>query len=226
MTMHMPKDCGRLLAVGGLLTALGAAPFTLHAADGDDPLVTAARQLLDGIEVRGTWRNPLMPAGTGQETGSPGDAGRSATLELAALAAPAPTAEQVLTFSLVTRAMDVKTEKVAAIDGQVISAGRYGGTAVFADGRIANKEFTFSFDFRKGAGPFYGYSTYTFVDGSSLVMRFEGMLVPGQPMVGHYTVLSGSGIYAGATGSGRFEKVDDPWENANLYKGSLRITTR
>lgn len=136
-----------------------------------------------------------------------------------------PAGEQELAFQLVTRPIDVKTEKIAEIDGQAVSTGRYAGTAVFADGRIANKEFTFSFDFRKGAGPFYGYSTYMFVDGSSLVMRFEGILESGKSMRGQYTVLSGSGIYQGATGSGYFEKVDEPWEKANLYKGVLKIST-
>ena len=167
-----------------------------------------------------TYRAPT------QDRTRKGNGRQWAALGLLGFAALAPAAEQTLTFSLVTRAMDVKAEKVAAIDGQVVSTGRYAGTAVFSDGRLANKEFTLSSDLRKGAGPFYGYSTYTFVDGSSLVLRFEGTLTPGQPMVGHYTVLSGSGIYAGATGSGRFEKVDDPWDNANLYQGSLRITTR
>lgn len=133
--------------------------------------------------------------------------------------------EQVLAYTLVTRAMDVKTEKVAAVEGLVVSAGRYAGTAIFENGRIANKEFTLSYDFRKGAGPFYGYSTYTFVDGSALVMRFEGVQEPGKPMLGRYTVLSGSGAYAGATGTGYFEKIDDPWENANLFRGSLQIRT-
>lgn len=133
--------------------------------------------------------------------------------------------EQVLDFSLVTRAMDVKTEKLAGIEGLAVSTGRYAGTAVFADGRIANKEFIFSFDFRKGAGPFFGYSTYTFVDGSSLNLRFEGTLAPGKPMRGAYTVLGGSGAYAGASGNGHFEKADDPWEPANLYTGRLRVVT-
>lgn len=144
---------------------------------------------------------------------------------LCGASASAGAGEQVLAYTLVTRAMDVKTEKLAAVEGLVVSAGRYAGTAIFEDGRIANKEFLFSYDFRKGAGPFYGYSTYTFVDGSALVMRFEGVLEPGKPLLGRYTVLSGSGAYAGATGTGYFEKVDDPWENANLFRGSLQIRT-
>lgn len=151
--------------------------------------------------------------------------GLLAAIAIAAPAALSQAGQQELAFQLVTRAIDVKTEKVAEIDGLAVSTGRYAGTAVFADGRIANKEFTFSFDFRKGAGPFYGYSTYMFADGSSLVMRFEGTLEPGKPMLGRYTVLSGTGMYQGATGTGQFEKVDDPWEKANLYKGVLKIST-
>lgn len=133
--------------------------------------------------------------------------------------------ERELTFQMVTRAIDVKTEKVAEIDGQLVSTGRYAGTVVFTDGRIANKEFTFSFDLRKGAGPFYGYSTYMFLDGSTVVARFEGTLEAGKSMRGQYTILSGTGIYQGATGNGYFEKVDDPWEKANLYKGAMKIST-
>ncbi|WP_211166971.1 hypothetical protein [Aromatoleum evansii] len=152
---------------------------------------------------------------------------RGFLLGAALVAAPALglAAEQELRFQLVTRTIDVKTEKIAEVEGQMVSTGRYAGTAVFADGRIANKEFTFSFDFRNGAGPFYGYSTYTFTDGSSLTLRFEGVVEPGKPMLGRYTVLSGSGLYKGASGTGHFEKIDDPWEKANLYKGVLNIST-
>lgn len=144
---------------------------------------------------------------------------------LCLFALPALAGEQTLAFRLVTRAIDVKTEKFAAVDGVMVSAGRYAGTAVFEDGRVANKEFIFAYDFRKGAGPFYGYSSYTFVDGSALAMRFEGVLEPGKPMLGRYTVLSGSGQYAGASGDGHFEKLDDPWDGANLFQGRLRIVT-
>lgn len=142
-----------------------------------------------------------------------------------AFAQVVPAGEHELNYRLVTRGIDVKVEKVAEVEGQMVSTGRYGGTAVFEDGRIANKEFVFAFDFRKGAGPFFGYSTYTFTDGSMLVMRFEGTLESGKPMRGEYTVLSGSGIYEGATGSGYFEKDSEPWEKANLFNGKLSIST-
>ena len=146
-------------------------------------------------------------------------------LGLFCLSSAGYTAEQVMKFQLVTRGLDVKTEKIAEIEGTAVSMGRYAGTAIFEDGRIANKEFTFSFDFNKGSGPFFGYSTYTFTDGSSLTMRFSGVATAGQPLAGDYNILSGTGSFAGATGTGNFVGVKDPWEKANFYKGSLNVTT-
>ncbi len=148
-----------------------------------------------------------------------------ALLSACCLSASAFAGTENLEFQLVTRAMDVKTEKVASVEGQMVGMGRYAGTAFFKDGRVANKEFIFNFDFNKGSGPFFGYSTYTFADGSALVMRFDGNSKAGQPMEGAYTILSGSGIYAGASGSGSFKSSKDAWKSANLYTGNLKITT-
>ena len=73
MTKHMPEKRRHLLAIAGLLTALGVVPLTQPAAAGDDQLVTAARELVADLETRGTWRNPLMPLATGQEPGPSAD---------------------------------------------------------------------------------------------------------------------------------------------------------
>ena len=48
-----------LLAVG--LAAGAATP----ACAGDDPIVDAARQLMQGASTRGAWHNPLAPEATG-----------------------------------------------------------------------------------------------------------------------------------------------------------------
>ena len=77
MTKHTPENCRCRLALGGLFATLGVALLTPPAAAGDDPLVTAARQLVGGLETRGIWRNPLRPLATGQE--------------------PSPSADEVLT---------------------------------------------------------------------------------------------------------------------------------
>ncbi len=42
------------------------------------------------------------------------------------------------------------------------------------DGRVASKDFVYSRDQSKGTGPYSGYSTYTFEDGSTITARFTG----------------------------------------------------
>lgn len=137
----------------------------------------------------------------------------------------ASAADQVLDFKLVTRPVDVKALDHKAVDGQSVGTGKYFGVANFKDGRTASKDFIFSWDFNKGNGPFFGYSTYTFEDGSSITARFAGTLRAGQPMHGEYTIVSGSGVYAGAKGSGVFDAMPHKLAEGNLYSGRLMVTT-
>jgi len=99
------------------------------------------------------------------------------------------------------------------------------GVAFFKDGRVASKNFVFNVDYNKGAGPFFGYSTYQFEDGSSITARFAGTQRTGQPVHGEYTVLSGTGTYAGAKGTGTFDAVPHKLTGANLLSGKFSITT-
>jgi len=96
---------------------------------------------------------------------------------------------------------------------------------VTKDGRVASKEFIFNADYNKGSGPFFGYSTYQFEDGSSITARFAGTQRAGQLIHGEYTVVSGTGAYAGAKGSGTFDGVAHKLTGANLLNGKLKITT-
>ena len=94
----------------------------------------------------------------------------------AALVVAASTAlagEQVLEFKLITKPIDVKVIEAANVEGQTVVSGKFFGVAVFKDGRIGVKEFVHSADMFKGSGPFYGYSTYTFEDGS-ITARYTG----------------------------------------------------
>ena len=134
-----------------------------------------------------------------------------ATAALAGLLAAAPqrstAADQVLEFKLVTRAIEVKAFDAKNIEGQSVGVMKAHGVAYFKDGRVASKDFTSSWDHHKGAGPFCGYITYTFDDGSTMVARVAAVSLGGGQFRGDYTVLSGSGAFAGAKGMGSFESM-------------------
>ena len=132
--------------------------------------------------------------------------------------------EQILEFKLVTKPIDYKITEVANVEGQSVASGKLFGVAYFKDGRIAVKDFVNSADLLKGAGSSHGYSTYTFDDGSSITASYVGTIKEGK-VKGEYTILSGTGTYANATGTGSFESVPSAFKGANLYDGKFVVKT-
>jgi len=148
----------------------------------------------------------------------------SAAVAAACLAAGSVAAEeQTLKFRLLTKKVSGAVMEVANVDGRTVGAGEYVGVAVFEDGRIAYKEFVSMMDAGKAEGSYSGYSTYTFQNGDSLTLKFIGGW--GQKRNGgDYEVLSGTGAFKGASGTGRFDALKEPWDGANLYEGSFTLT--
>lgn len=89
-----------------------------------------------------------------------------------------------LEFRLVVMPVEVKSFEVANVEGQNVSLMKMTGVAFFKDGRVAAKNFVFNADYTKGSGPFFGYSTYQFEDGSTITARFAGTQRAGQPVHG------------------------------------------
>ena len=134
-------------------------------------------------------------------------------------------AEQNLEFKFVIMPTDLKVVQAPNIDGQVLSAGKYFGVAFFKDGRVAVKDFIGAGDLKNGLGPVRGYSTYTFEDGSSITASYVGEL-KATGAHGDYTILSGTGLYDKATGTGGWDAVPTKWtDGAVLMTGQFQLKT-
>jgi hypothetical protein len=132
--------------------------------------------------------------------------------------------EQKLEFKLVTFRIDPTVLEAANIDGQTITASKAFGVAYFKDGRVAVKNYIFSTELLKGSGPLRGYSTYTFDEGSTITASFTGEVTEGLSH-GLYTILSGTGTYANATGTGSFDGVRAGFKGALLFNGKFDVKT-
>jgi len=142
---------------------------------------------------------------------------------LAVAASTAVAGERVLEFKLVTKPIDLKVIEAANVKGQTVVSGKFFGVAIFNDGRIRVKEFVNTSDLLKGSGPFFGYSTYTFEEGS-ITARYTGSAKDGKS-TGEYTILSGTGAYANATGTGTIESAPNPFKGVNLLNIKLVVKT-
>jgi len=129
---------------------------------------------------------------------------------------------ETLQGRLITRTISATFMDAPGVEGSSVGAGHYAGVAVFEDGRLADKQFVLNMDNRGAEGSYSGYATYTFQNGDALTMKFTGGWQP-DGGGGDYEILSGTGAYKGATGTGRFEAVNEPWEKANLWDLTIRV---
>jgi hypothetical protein len=132
--------------------------------------------------------------------------------------------EQVLEFKFVIKLLDTKVLEAANIEGQTMIASKGFGVAYFKDGRIAINDFIITYDLLKGAGPSRGYGTYTFEDGSSITSNITGERKEGR-LHGVYKIVSGTGTYANATGTGSFDGIPAAFKDAVLLIGKLNVKT-
>lgn len=82
--------------------------------------------------------------------------------------------EQTMKFQLVTTQVSGSFDDVPNAEGRSLGVGKYAGGAVFEDRRIACKDFVLTMERAGKEGNYTGYSTYTFLNGDSLNLKFDG----------------------------------------------------
>jgi hypothetical protein len=88
---------------------------------------------------------------------------------------------------------------------------------------LGTVDFIMTVDKQKAPGRPSGYGTYTFDDG--MITESFTLAISGQDARGEYKILSGTGAYAGATGSGTLESLPNPYTSDRLYKGTFHVVT-
>lgn len=137
-------------------------------------------------------------------------------------AAVASAEEQTLRFKLVVSMTSNVEMQLASVTDRALTTNEAVGVAYFDDGRVAFKQFVVSSLGGAEDGSFMGLSTYTFQNGDALTLKFTGgWAATGQG--GDYEVLSGKGAFEGATGTGRFDALEDAWDDADLFEGSFEL---
>lgn len=127
--------------------------------------------------------------------------------------------EQNLKFHFVTIDLSNTTLEVPHTEDHSLNLNKAVGVAVFEDGRIALKEYIAVGEGTSEGFGGRGYSAYTFQNGDSLNFRF---VFAGSG--GDYELISGTGAYEGATGTGRFDYVENKWENADEWAGEFNLS--
>ena len=145
-----------------------------------------------------------------------------ASLAASLLPAAVLAEEQVLRFKLViTTTNDTKMDLPSIADRSLVGSEAV-GVAYFEDGRVAFKRFALATIRGEEDGNWMGLSTYTFENGDALNLQFTGSWSPEGATV-DYALLSGTGAFEGATGSGELTGINTSWKDALLFDGTFTL---
>ena len=109
--------------------------------------------------------------------------------------------------------------------GRTFETRRRSSVCVFPDGGVADKQFVMinTFAGEGTTGVNRGYSLYTFEDGDSLTLAFEGRW-GADGYAGDYEVLDGTGAYEGASGTGTITGVSSPWQGTGIVDIAIDVS--
>jgi hypothetical protein len=116
----------------------------------------------------------------------------------------AAAADETLKWRHVQHASSNQAQDVGDIKGHAQSVYKLPGLVLFPDGSTAASLVSGYADVVSGAGAVLGYNLITFNDGSTLRLKYDGVINADATATRHgtYTVIGGTGKYAGAKGDG------------------------
>ena len=138
--------------------------------------------------------------------------GRKVVLEVAALiqtGAPlaTPTQPAPTTISLSTEIRSTSNILTTLPGANTYGWNHLVGTASLA-GEPVLCDMLGNVNYVSGAGPFFGFVTFTFADGSQIATQMNGKAIPypdgSSDVVAQLSIFNGTGRYAGQTGAGTF----------------------
>jgi hypothetical protein len=104
--------------------------------------------------------------------------------------------------TFVTVSSDIRPVK--GHDGHALGVMQQRGFSFYDNGEIASVNVFLIFERRGCTTQYTGYAVYTFNDGTTKVVRFEGRGDPVGKQAGEFTFERGSGRYEGMQGNGTF----------------------
>jgi hypothetical protein len=107
---------------------------------------------------------------------------------------------ETMNFKLYTYVTKAERIPIDDVEGHVVRLIVRGSFYAFENGEVATVSAVSTEDFIKGSGPFMIYSTITFADGSTMILKGQGTAGGG---AGGWTseIIKGTGRFAGAKGT-------------------------
>ena len=147
----------------------------------------------------------------------------TAVAAFAVFGAGTASADEVLSFHVVTHATSVQFQQVGDVDGHTLGLARQSGLALFPDGSVGTTYFTAINDYTNDAGTYVAYYGLTLNDGSVLWFKVAGSAKPNDTTIvfpeAPVSVLRGTGRFEGVKGNGTFtgQRVTPLAAGADLY---------
>ncbi|MFM8303766.1 MAG: hypothetical protein ACKOA9_05635 [Actinomycetota bacterium] len=171
------------------------APVELTLAAGDSVVVLP----LSVYSSENRWRRPFV----------------ATVASLDALVVPGPVAPEAVESPPITLTTEITSASSSLANAE--PSLRYGWNNLVGDATVGGETVRCNMlgnvSYVNGAGPFFGFVTYTWPDGSSLVTQMYGASVPqpdgGAVVTAMLAIIGGTGRYRAATGFGSFRGIRD-----------------